>query len=247
MAFLQDFFASLRFFTRLPLPYAKEVAARPLAAVAWAFPLAGAVIGLLAALVFIALLQMGLVHYMAAWLALAFQLWLTGALHEDGLADMADGLAGGRSREQKLAIMRDSRIGSYGVLALIVSVAVRAQAMAMFFEIPHILLSFMAIGALSRAVLVPVMRYIPFARQEGLGANAGKPANAQTFVALAMGLLFLVLAVPGKVALLAILLIATIVYAMALWAKKQLGGSTGDVLGSIQQVSEITLWIMLSA
>src|SRR5256885_2159102 len=106
MALLQQFFLSLGFFMRIPVPVRGGAT---LADSAWAFPLAGATVGAFAASAYLLLLSLGLAHGIAAWLALAFQIVLTGALHEDGLADTADALVHGRSREQKLAIMRDSR------------------------------------------------------------------------------------------------------------------------------------------
>ncbi|HEY0836205.1 MAG TPA: adenosylcobinamide-GDP ribazoletransferase, partial [Azospirillum sp.] len=94
------------------------------------FPLVGAGVGLLAGGVYALTVWLNLPPTAAALLALAASAWVTGALHEDGLADVADGFGGGRSRERKLEIMRDSRVGSYGVLAVVFSVGLRASALA---------------------------------------------------------------------------------------------------------------------
>ena len=114
---------ALMLLTRLP---AGRIDPAPtIAAAAWAFPLAGAVVGVLQALVLIAAIGLGLPMAMAAGLALAAGVLATGGLHEDGLADCADGFGGGRSPARKLEIMRDSRIGSYGALALILGLGLR--------------------------------------------------------------------------------------------------------------------------
>ena len=128
-----EFSASIHFLTRLPLPR-HEAAAAPgataaagagatganLAQAAWAFPLSGFVVGLIAAITYAVADKLVLATWPAAALTLLATLLVTGALHEDGLADTADGFGGGDTRDQKLAIMRDSRIGTYGVCALII-------------------------------------------------------------------------------------------------------------------------------
>src|SRR3954470_21847629 len=122
-----DLQSVLAFATRLPVPEVLPQA--PLVRALRMLPVAGAIIGTLTALVYVIASAMGLQPQLAAAVALAVQAWITGALHEDGLADLADGIGGGSSRERKLAIMRDSRIGSFGVLALLFVVLCKVLAL----------------------------------------------------------------------------------------------------------------------
>ena len=121
---LADMATALSFFTRLPVPFSTD-AGRSLSQSLWAAPLAGLAVALTGWLAFIVALWLGLFTDIAALVALGAMLVVTGALHEDGLADIADGFGGGREREAKLAIMRDSRIGTYGVCALTLSLIAR--------------------------------------------------------------------------------------------------------------------------
>src|SRR5579863_6360536 len=109
--------ASIAFCTRLPLPQASPLGAGAVTKAAWAFPIAGLVVGIAGAAVYALAHKFGLPSWPAAALAVAATMLITGCLHEDGLADTADGFGGGATREQKLGIMRDSHIGVYGVAA----------------------------------------------------------------------------------------------------------------------------------
>ncbi len=123
---LRDLGGALRFFSRLPIPGGEGDFARSLRLA----PLAGALLGLAGGLVFIAALSLRLPVAAAALLGLGFGALVTGGLHEDGLADIADGFGGGFTAARKLEIMKDSRIGAFGALALILSVGLRASALA---------------------------------------------------------------------------------------------------------------------
>jgi len=115
--------------SRLPVGYVEL--APTIGSSAWAFPLVGGILGALAAMVMLGLLWIGVAASMAAGLALLAMIFLTGGLHEDGLADVADGFGGGRDTARKLEIMRDSQIGSYGGLALVFSLGFRWQGVAL--------------------------------------------------------------------------------------------------------------------
>jgi adenosylcobinamide-GDP ribazoletransferase len=162
----------------------------------------------------------------------------TGALHEDGLADVADGFGGGRTREDKLRIMRDSRIGSYGALALVLALLARAGALVALADPSDVLAALVAAGAVSRAALPAVMAISPQARADGLAAAAGRPhplrAAAAALVAALLAILLL-----GQAAPAALLAGAGGALAVALLARRQIGGYTGDVLGAAQQLGEI--------
>ncbi len=225
--------------TRLPLPAAafKGSTGRPAAAAAWAYPLVGALLGLIA-VIFLSLLGvLGLPPAIAALLALILGLFLTGAMHEDGLADCADGFWGGWTRERRLEIMRDSRIGTYGVAALVLSLLLRWQALTWLIEAER-LWALVAVEALSRAGMVWLMARLPQARKEGLAQSTGRPEPLTTGLALALGALATLLS-GAPLLMLLLALIGTM--AMAALARAKVGGLTGDVLGATQQVLALLL------
>jgi adenosylcobinamide-GDP ribazoletransferase len=211
---------------------------------AWAFPLVGAGIGALAALAFLIAELLGCGDAPAALIALAAGLALTGALHEDGLADTADGFGGGSSREAKLAIMRDSRLGSFGVLALVLSIGLRTAALGTIGEPIHAGLALIAAHAASRGALPPLMRILVPARADGLGAAAGRPSLTVAIIAAVLGAaIALAVLGPGRGALALLLTGAALVLA-AMLAQRQIGGYTGDVLGFFQQIGEIVMLLV---
>jgi adenosylcobinamide-GDP ribazoletransferase len=234
------------FLTRVPLA-APGPAGRPLAAGAWAFPLVGAGIGGVAAFFFLLAQLLGFGDGPAALLAVLAGAALTGALHEDGLADAADGLFGGDDRERRLAIMRDSRHGTFGVLALVASVLLRVAALARLGDPLHAGLALVAAHALSRALLPAAMRVLKPARADGLGAGAGTPSPAQTAVAVALGGAIALAALGPLRGLLALLAAAAAVGAAARLARSRIGGYTGDVLGAFQQIGEIAMLLAAAA
>jgi adenosylcobinamide-GDP ribazoletransferase len=241
-----EFLTATAVLTRLPVA-APEMEEGAVARSCWAFPTVGAGIGMVAATVMLLMSALGLGGAPSVLLALVAAGFLTGALHEDGFADTADGFGGGRDREQKLAIMRDSRQGSYGVVALILSIGLRAVALA---SIPGPIeggLALIAAHAGSRALLPPAMRLLKPARTDGLGAMAGTPTLAATLVAVAIGV-FVVLGLLGPVrGLIAILVAGMAVAATAMLARRQIGGYTGDVLGTFQQIGEIVMLLVAAA
>jgi len=244
---LGDIAAMLGFYTRLPVPL-RAHEGRAFADSQWAAPLAGAAVGLVCGCGLWLASAFGLPAPVAAALALALGVALTGALHEDGLADAADGFGGGRSREDKLAIMRDSRAGSYGVVAIVLSLLVRWAALAALAAAGPVaaLLALVAAHAGSRAILPALLAAMPPARADGLGNGAGRPGNGTVFAALAIGFVVLL---PGGVAfaLVAALALGLAALAVARLALAQIGGQTGDVLGTAQQAGEIAVLVVASA
>lgn len=195
-------------------------------------PLVGLGVGAVAAAVFTAA-RAGLPPGPAALLALGATLLLTGALHEDGLADCCDGLLGGRTRADALRIMRDSRIGAFGALGLLAVVGTKLACVAALPEPGHALI---AAAAASRfwAVLPPAV--LPYARDEGMAGTVAGASRRDLLVAAAFGVLPLLLLGPRAVP--ALLLSAVVAGALGLYARHRLGGYTGDVLGATQQVTE---------
>lgn len=232
------------FFTRVPVFRSAPIPG--LSESMWAAPVAGmlvgAVVGTTAALSAWAGSPVGIV----AVLAIAAGLIVTGALHEDGLADVADGFGGGRTREEKLTIMRDSRIGSYGTLALIVSLIARWSALSALvgvLSLPHLVWTVIAIHGASRSVLPAFMRHVEAARTDGLSRGAGDVPSGAALVALLLGAALMAPAGPGFLVT-GILVLAAAGAGMAGLCRRQIGGQTGDVLGALQQACEIALFIV---
>jgi adenosylcobinamide-GDP ribazoletransferase len=243
---LTEIRVALIFFTRLPLSYAGTITGPDFARASWASPLVGVLIGATGGLIYAVAFALNLQPLLSALLAIAATVLLTGAMHEDGLADVADGFWGGSTRDRKLAIMRDSRIGTYAGLALVFSVAIRTAAVAALATPAAAAASLIAAHAGARAVLPTLMRLLPLARSEGLAANAGEPPVGAAFAALALGLLVLVLSL-GAIALPAAVAGFGAAYAMARIAKRHIGGQTGDVLGAAEQLAEVAILITAAA
>lgn len=242
---------ALCWLTRLPVGRFLPDPAPQLQSALWAFPLAGLVVGGAGALVLALALWLGLTPLIAALLAVGAQIWLTGGLHEDGLADLADGM-GGATRERRLEIMRDSRIGSYGALALGLTTALRVAALA---ALPPMaaMIALVALSALSRAGIVAVLRWLEPARGDGLGRGAGRPPAGVVAWALAIGLMpffaasLWPLTFPPMAGLAAVLGCFCGQILVGTKAKRVLGGQTGDVLGAVQQIGEVTALVALAA
>lgn len=235
---------ALMLLTRLPMGWLDP--APPLAAAAWAYPLAGAVVGLISGVVFVLAEGCGLAPTPAAVLAVAAGVLATGAMHEDGLADLADGFGGGRDKAAKLEIMRDSRLGSYGAIALGLALLLRVVLLAEV--LPHHAPLALMIGAgmLSRAPLPLLMRVLSPARDGGLGHSAAERIGpGAVFAALAIAVVAAAFLLPAPLA--ALIAVAVGAGLVALVARRQIGGFTGDVLGAAQVVAELALWLTLAA
>lgn len=237
-----DILAALGLLSRLPLP---DHAPRG-AAAAWAWPVAGAMIGALAAAVGGMALALGVPPAPAAALALAAQALLTGALHEDGLADTFDGLWGGRDRAARLAILKDSRIGSYGVLALVFVTLIAWSALSTLAAQGLMLPALVAAGAISRVPMAVIQSALPNARGTGLSQAVGRPDGPT--VALAAAAAALIAAFAAGWAMPVMALAAAL---PALWiaraARVRIGGQTGDILGAAQQLSAAAALLALAA
>lgn len=225
--------------SRLPLGHVDLSGARSLADSAWAWPLIGALLGTLAGLVGLLGQWLGLPAPISAALSLAALIALSGALHEDGLADTFDGLWGGHDRARRLEIMRDSRVGTYGVLALALSLLLRWSALAVLLEGGWFLAPLVAASLLSRTPMVLCMAYITNARESGLAAASGIPTPRTAMAALAIALGLAVLLVGWGGALTAVFWITLACLALGALARARIGGQTGDILGASQQISEI--------
>lgn len=244
--------AAVAFLTRLPVAGTGEMP--PIAAAAWAFPLVGAAVGLATGAVYAAAAAAGVPTIAAALLALASGAYLTGALHEDGLADTADAFGAMGDRARRLEIMRDSRLGAFGVLALIFVIGFKLAAIsALGGEAAGslvVLAALTASAAASRGVLPVVMRLAPLARSDGLAASAGRPGRLGAGLAVSLGVVVAGAALTGHgwVAVAGSLSVAALVAAgVVALAVRRLGGYTGDVLGATQQGTEAAMLLALSA
>jgi adenosylcobinamide-GDP ribazoletransferase len=248
---IAEFGTAMAFLTRLPV--GPDVDRPPsLAEAAWAFPLVGAVVGAIAGLAVVLAYALGLPSLLAATLGVLTAVLVTGAMHEDGLADTVDGFGGGETATDKLAIMRDGRIGTYGALALIFSIGIRIGALA--WAIPFSRLGafvlLVASEATSRAAMVRMWHDTPPARSDGLSYEAGRPVERLSVLALAIAavlcavsILFPVITFWSALAGFAGSLAAALVFAQM--CRTEIGGQTGDTLGAAQQIS-VAVFLLLA-
>ena len=236
-----------RFFTRLPLGAAPAPEADALARASWAFPIVGAIVGLICAAIYAIADALAFPPLAAALLAVAAGALVTGGLHEDGLADTADGLGGGADRAEKLAIMRDSRSGAFAILALVLSVGLRAAALSAMAGDGAVLAALVAAHAVGRGGLAAVMALSPTARTDGLGATAGRPDRMELAAALVSAVVIALLALGWRAGAGALALAAVAMAAIAILARRQIGGYTGDVLGAIEQGGETAMLLAAAA
>jgi adenosylcobinamide-GDP ribazoletransferase len=239
-----------RFLTRLPLPLREPV---PLRSTLSGFAPVGAAIGAVTGAILWIVATLGVPPLAAAGIALAVTVLLTGGLHEDGLADTADGFGGGGTRERKLEIMRDSRIGTYGVAALGLMLIVKASALTSLTgaSAGSLLLITAAAGGLSRAGMVYLLAALPAARSDGLGAGAGAvPSSLASRIlglSAAAGLLALWIACGLGAAAAALIVTSLALMGLRTLALRQIGGQTGDVCGAAQGVSEALILAVAAA
>ncbi|XHE11887.1 adenosylcobinamide-GDP ribazoletransferase [Agrobacterium deltaense] len=253
--FITDVMHSVAFLSRLPVPSrffsdGEDISMRRTAR---AFPAAGLLIALPAAFLVVLLATFDASPQLTGWLAIAVTALITGALHEDGLADMADGFGSGKEKARTLDIMKDSRIGSYGTIAMILSFALRATALASLIEtLPARTAAACLIAALvmSRALMVWHWQALPAAKSSGIAAAAGQPGTSERNIALATGLLLFVLFTLHALPFVSIVIVvAAACLAAALFGRlcvSKIDGHTGDTIGACQQITEIVILIALA-
>ncbi|MEC7490018.1 MAG: adenosylcobinamide-GDP ribazoletransferase [Pseudomonadota bacterium] len=234
----EDIYRSVIFLTRFPAPDWPDAASRKLATASWAFPLVGVLIATLGGIVYAVCEFLGLPLYISGLLAVTTLIMATGGLHEDGLADVADGVWGGNDKKSRLAIMSDSRIGTFGAIALVISVSGRALAIVTIAHPLFVLGALVASAAISRAVMPVLMAFDDPAKATGLAAQAGKPNSVTCISALLLAVAIVLAAAPAGwfVALLAA---ATATIIAGCYLSRSIGGFTGDTLGATQQVAEL--------
>jgi adenosylcobinamide-GDP ribazoletransferase len=157
------------------------------------------------------------------------------------LGDTADGFGGGRDREQKLVIMRDSRLGTYGACALLVSLLLRWSALATIADAGSVAIALVAAHTAARAPLPSFMRLVPSARTDGLAAAAGAPSRESAAIAWVLGATALLVGLGFAEAVAGLLLLVLATAAIARVSLRQIGGQTGDVVGALEQVNEVLI------
>ena len=252
--FIDDTARSVAFLSRLPVPQRHFIGHDGrLSRAVRAFPLAGVLIVLPAAAFAAILSALHGPPLLIAFAALALQVLITGALHEDGLSDSADGIGGGKDRESALAIMKDSRVGSYGAVALALSFGLRAAAIAALATAltPSGLgMAMLAVAAAGRTAMVWHWSLLPPARRDGVAASVGEPESGATRFALASGIVIaaLLLLPHGTVLSLVLALAAAMLAVLAFnrVALRKIGGHTGDTIGATEQLAEMAVLFALA-
>jgi adenosylcobinamide-GDP ribazoletransferase len=244
----EDALAALAFFSRVPVR--TQPGAFDLRQSAGGWPLAGLLLAVGPAFIVVIGAWLGLPALVTAFLAIAAGIAMTGALHEDGLADTSDGLAGGRSAEVRLAIMRDSSLGTYGALALVLALAVKGSALAALVSHPsRAVLALLGVAIASRAMALWHWSATSPARREGMAFAAGQPDSAALQIGLLSGLVaaIVLLIAFGFAALLGLALAALAIGFFSPLTNRRIGGHTGDTIGAAQQIAETLLFAGLSS
>ena len=257
---LELFFTALGFFTRLPIPAWVPWSPQRLTDAGRYLPLVGWVVGAIAAL---SVLGFALIlpPSLAVLLSMALTVRVTGAFHEDGFADSCDGLGGGWDKEQVLAIMKDSRIGSYGTIGMVLLLMAKAAALielarlgtqgltgdlAGMGMLPVALLVAHPLSRLAATSLIHVLPYVREDKSAKSAALAKRLSATELSIAAGCGLLPLALLAPAQ-----IVAVVLAVLGVALWAarlfRRRLGGYTGDLLGATQQLTELACYLALLA
>lgn len=242
---MKSLFNAIAFLTRIRVPARVKGSDDLARSVPW-FPLVGALIGLIIGAAAWGA-AIALPPLVAAALAVGLGVGLTGALHEDGLADTFDALGGGHTREHALEIMRDPRLGSFGTIALVTFMLIRVGAVAALLPGRLTLLVLPGAHALARSVSVAVMWMMPAARNTGLGTDHLRSLDRGRAVAGTLAGVILATVLLGPAAALAIPAASLGAGLIAGWARARIGGFTGDVLGACALAAETAVLVVFSA
>jgi len=241
---LEYFFGAIRFFTRLPVPRWVGHSSEALQSSSRYFPAVGLIVGGIAALTF-ALAMLVWPKTLAVLAAMAITLYLTGAFHEDGWSDMVDGFGGGWEKAQILTIMKDSRIGSFGAVALVMMLLTKFCALVEI-DAAQIAFALIAGHTLSRLYATLVMVKLDYVRDEGKAKPMATSIGPGSLVFAALTALFsllpLLFVLPIRQTLIGVVLAGLAALWLARMFKKQIGGYTGDCLGATQQFSEVAFY-----
>lgn len=244
---ISDFWRALALLSRVPVMGIDDFRATLIVRSVWSWPLVGLLLAGFAVLPAMLVYELTGNILIFAIVALAAMVLLTGCMHEDGMADCADGFGGGFERARKLEIMRDSHIGTYGVTALILCFGLRLVLLSAAGSAGQAVTLFLILAVTSRAAMPVVMHILPPARDNGLGKGAGHPKLIAVGIGVAIAAVVSVIlsgviatAVIAAGAMLAIALVVAV-------AKWQIGGQTGDVLGASQLTTELFVGVAFIA
>ena len=244
---ISDFWRALALLSRVPVMGIDDFRATLIARSVWSWPLVGLLLAGFAVLPAMLVYELTGNILIFAIVALAAMVLLTGCMHEDGMADCADGFGGGFERARKLEIMRDSHIGTYGVVVLILCFGLRLVLLSAAGNAGQAVTLFLILAVTSRAAMPVVMHILPPARDNGLGKGAGHPKLIAVGIGVAIAAVVSVIlsgviatAVIAAGAMLAIALVVAV-------AKWQIGGQTGDVLGAAQLTTELFVGVAFIA
>ncbi len=239
--FVLDFFACLMFFTRIPVNW-KFFSNKPpnLTNAAWSFPLIGYIIGIISGIIGELCININLSIFLSCTIAIAFSVMITGAFHEDGLADMADGFGAGGSPKKINKIIHDSRLGTYGTTALILGLLIRLGLVINLVELGYSLLlilsSSIASGKLS---IIFTRNYFTVSTFSKTGSIIKTVSNKMLVIASLIWLIPVVYFFPFWGVLIGFFLNSGVIFFIGKMSQKKIGGITGDILGAIAFTTEL--------
>ena len=237
----RHFLIAVQFLTRIPVPGQRATSEAELGQAAAFFPLVGAVVGGGAALSFIFSLRLFPIS-VCVLIAIAVTAFLTNGFHEDGLADTFDGLGGGWTKDRALEIMRDSRLGTYGTLALIFLILGKLTVLSSL--APEQVWRWLIVAhVVSRWTVLPLCRWLPYARAEGQGKLVAKQISFAAMLGGSVSLLVLRSVVSWKVLVITVGVAILITFLSGLYFRRRLGGITGDCLGAVNQLTELAVYL----
>lgn len=244
---LNLFYIAVSFLTRIPVPESVDFSQQKLNQASRYFPLVGWLIGIICALVF-ALTELFLPSNIAVIFSMLVGILITGCFHEDGLADTCDGLGGGWEKAQKLSIMKDSRIGTYGATALWFGLTLKFLLLSSLADLTAVTVALIVAHPLSRSMATLIIFLLPYV-SETETAKAKPLAESQKkidlYISLAIGGIGLVLIINSALWIVLSLVISVI--AIRTYLFRQIGGFTGDTLGATQQISELLIYLTILA
>ncbi len=243
--YIVDFFAAIMFFTRIPITWSNFSEEAPdLTRAAWSFPLVGFVIGLMSGVLGEICLALGLSNFLACSVAISLAVLLTGAFHEDGLADMADGFGAGGSPERVNEIMHDSRLGTYGVISLILGLMIRISVLATLVELGYSLAIMLSIGfATGKLSIILARNFIEPSNYAKQGSILGEVSPINLLSAVLIWFIPTIFIVPLIGIIMGMLLVFGLVFFLKIRTVHYLNGVTGDVLGATSFLSELLFLI----
>jgi adenosylcobinamide-GDP ribazoletransferase len=238
---IRRFLVAVQFLTRLPVPRSLNSSETDIGKAAAFFPLVGVIVGGGAALAFLGLHRI-LPLPASVFCAIAFAVFITNGFHEDGLADSFDGFGGGWTKDRVLEIMRDSRIGTYGTLALIFVILGKFNFLSVLPQ-GQIWRWLIVAHTASRWTILPLCAYLPYARAEGQGKLVAKQVGILEIIVGTVTLLLVLILLSWQAALVALLATSLVTLFSGLYFRARLQGITGDCLGAANQLTEVGLYL----